>query len=50
MEGYLTVAAKKRHIDPPLLDKGRASEVFPAIGGEPRAFLDTRFDYWLSAE
>lgn len=49
-EGYLTVGAKKRYIDPYILDKNRVSEVFPAIGGEIRAFLDARFDYWLKAE
>lgn len=49
-EGYITVAAKKRYIDPLIIGKGRVSKVFPAIGGEIRSFLDTRFDEWLGAE
>lgn len=49
-EGFLTVAAKKRYIDPLIVGKSRVSEVFPAIGWKIRSFLDTRFDYWLSAE
>lgn len=49
-DGYLTIAAKKRYIDPYIQGRGRVSAVCPAIGGEIRAFLDTQFDYWLSAE
>lgn len=49
-DGFLAVAAKKRYIDPLIVGKARVSEVFPAIGGEIRGFLDTHFDYWLSAE
>lgn len=49
-EGFLTVKAKKPYITPLIAGKGRVSDVFPAIGGEIRAFLDTRFNYWLSAE
>lgn len=49
-DGYLTIAAKKRYIDPYIQGMGRVSEVYPAIGGEIRAFLDTRFDNWFKAE
>lgn len=47
---WLQVPAKKRSIDPYVLEQGRVSRLFPEFARELEAFREAPLDNWLSGE
>lgn len=47
---WLCVSAKKRSIDPYVMNTGRTSEIFADFHEQLREFRESRQDYWLSAK
>ena len=48
--GWRSVPAKKRYIDPLVLDEGRVSCLSPEVRAMQEAFLALDFSVWLRAE
>lgn len=48
-EGWFCIPAKKRYVDPLILNAGRVTACSPAIARKVCALQEIRFDYWIKA-
>ncbi len=48
-DGYLKIFAKKRYINPYVLNKGRITDINPQIKEELETFVSIKYDYYVKA-
>ena len=48
--GWICVSAKRRYIDPYVMDKGRVSALSPKAADAMASFLNRSFDVWMRAQ